>query len=174
MNLTLWLLSSALGLFVVLCLGGVRETNALLRPSYTPLGAALYNSLSKVGWSLFLSWVTVACARGRGGLVERLLSWGFFSPLARMSYVAYLVHQPLIYAEMSLYTHPVELSAFSQFLRFSGLLGMTFALAFAGCLVFEMPFVALERAVFSTAAAKPKNAKGSRILEEEEEAMTSV
>ena len=28
---------------------------------------------------------------------------------------------------------------------------MTFALAFAGCLVFEMPFVALERAVFSTA-----------------------
>ena len=32
-------------------------------------------------------------------------------------------------------------------MRFSGLLGMTFALAFAGCLVFEMPFVALERAV---------------------------
>ena len=42
-NLALWLLSSALGLFVVLCLGGIRETNALLRPSYTPLEAALYN-----------------------------------------------------------------------------------------------------------------------------------
>ena len=36
----------------------------------------------------------------------------------RMSYVAYLVHQPLIYAEMSLYTHPVELSAFSQVIQF--------------------------------------------------------
>ena len=66
-----------------------------------------------MGWSLFLSWVTVACARGRGGVVGRALSWGPFWPLARMSYVAYLLHQPLIYLEMSLYAHPIELSSFS-------------------------------------------------------------
>ena len=40
------MLSSALGLFVVLSLGGIRESNALLRPSYTPLEAALYNRLA--------------------------------------------------------------------------------------------------------------------------------
>ena len=39
-----------------------------------------------------------------------------------------------------------------QFLRFSGLLGVTFALALAGCLAFEMPFVALERAATSSTA----------------------
>ena len=42
------------------------------------------------------------------------LSWGPLWPLARMSYLAFLLHQPLIYLEVSLYTHPVELSAFSQ------------------------------------------------------------
>ena len=83
-------------------------------------------------------------------------------------------------------------------MRFSGILGLTFALAFAGCLVFEMPFVALERAVSTGRhlnqinldklsdeiprifAAKPKNAKRSRSDEEEEcaplreQAVTSV
>ena len=71
-------------------------------------------SLSKAGWSLFLSWVTAACARGRGGVVAAAMSWGPLWPLARMSYLAFLLHQPLIYLEVSLYTHPVELSAFSQ------------------------------------------------------------
>ena len=74
---------------------------------------------------------------------------------------------------------------------------MTFAVAFAGCLVFEMPFVALERVVLTGIvraqinldklsdeilrifAAKPRNAGRNRSREEEgaplkEQTATSV
>ena len=60
MNLALWLLSSALGLFVVLCLRGIRETNALLRPSYTPMEAALYNRYPDIiHWHMSVSHMRV-------------------------------------------------------------------------------------------------------------------
>lgn len=45
-------------------------------------------------WSGFLSWLVIACARGRGGFVCTFLSWGAFVPLSRLSFGVYLVHLP--------------------------------------------------------------------------------
>lgn len=45
-------------------------------------------------WSVFLSWLTIACARGRAGFIGTFLSWGAFVPLSRMSFGVYLVHLP--------------------------------------------------------------------------------
>ena len=39
-----------------------------------------------------LGWVVVACAKGRGGIVNKFLSWGVFQPVAKISYMTYLTH----------------------------------------------------------------------------------
>lgn len=45
-------------------------------------------------WSVFLGWLTIACARGRAGFIGTFLSWGAFVPLSRLSFGVYLVHLP--------------------------------------------------------------------------------
>ena len=57
-----------------------------------------YFSLSKVSYSLAISWVIFACHYGYGGVINRFLSAHFFIPLARISYVAYLIHPTMIFA----------------------------------------------------------------------------
>lgn len=55
-------------------------------------------SLTKVSFSISISWVIFACHYGFGGVINQFLSAPLFIPLARISYVAYLVHPAIIYA----------------------------------------------------------------------------
>ncbi|XP_050052461.2 nose resistant to fluoxetine protein 6-like [Dermacentor andersoni] len=49
----------------------------------------------RILWSICLAWFVFACATGRGGFVNRFLSWGAFVPLSRLSFGVYLVHSPI-------------------------------------------------------------------------------
>merc|ERR1711935_795483 len=51
---------------------------------------SLYNGLHRLAWSICLSWVILACSKGFGGPVNRILSWKVWLPLARLSYCIYL------------------------------------------------------------------------------------
>nr|XP_042908306.1 nose resistant to fluoxetine protein 6 [Parasteatoda tepidariorum] len=72
----------------------VHEWNTGLVPS--PLVSALYTSFSKVAEAAFLSWVSVACMTGHGGLIKDYLSWRPFAFLARLVFLAHLMHVPVI------------------------------------------------------------------------------
>ncbi|KAK8759178.1 hypothetical protein V5799_003193 [Amblyomma americanum] len=50
----------------------------------------------RILWSIFMAWVTLACASGRGGFLCTFLSWGAFAPMARLAFGVYLVHLPFI------------------------------------------------------------------------------
>jgi peptidoglycan/LPS O-acetylase OafA/YrhL len=57
-----------------------------------------YFSLTKVTFPLAVSWVIFACHYGYGGVINQFLSAPFFIPLARISYVCYLIHPVIIFA----------------------------------------------------------------------------
>ena len=61
-------------------------------PPWSTFEACVYEMLSRLAWSVALGWVVVACAKGRGGPVNKFLSWGVFQPLAKISYMTYLTH----------------------------------------------------------------------------------
>ncbi len=84
------------------CFGlyNIRVENKLMVPSYTPFEAAIYELLARSAFSASLGWVTVACAKGYGGIVNKFLSWGVFQPLARLSYMAYLCHMIFLLSYM--------------------------------------------------------------------------
>ncbi|XP_025017490.1 nose resistant to fluoxetine protein 6-like [Tetranychus urticae] len=60
----------------------------------------VYESTSRVIWSLSVSWIIYASASGHGGLIDKFLSLPIFIPFARISYAVYLSHLILIFAYM--------------------------------------------------------------------------
>ena len=88
----LWLLSVAVGMFLVMIFYPMR-TNV---PKVTWFELTLYNGLSKLGWSAALSWVIFACSKGYGGPINSFLSWGAFTGLARLTYMVYLIHLDIL------------------------------------------------------------------------------
>jgi peptidoglycan/LPS O-acetylase OafA/YrhL len=106
------------------------------------------------------------------GLVNTFLSWTFFIPLSRLTYISYLIHPMVLYyfqynAHQMLYVNDSNVvgiqdldtaSCFSfqlQVLYAGGVTFYTIALSFIITLIFEVPFQALEKAIIPP--AKPTN-----------------
>ena len=56
----------------------------------------VYLALSKSAWAVGLSMIAYPCFLGRGSLIGRLLSLRVFEPLAKLTYVMYLVHPAIL------------------------------------------------------------------------------
>lgn len=67
-----------------------------------------------------MSWLILACVKQRGGLVDNILSWSGWVPLARVQYCVYLLHRTIVYIVNSYVTTTVRYSNLhltQQFLR---------------------------------------------------------
>uniref|UniRef100_A0A0K0FNJ9 NRF domain-containing protein n=1 Tax=Strongyloides venezuelensis TaxID=75913 RepID=A0A0K0FNJ9_STRVS len=53
---------------------------------------AMYSAFSKVGWGVSLSFIVISCFYGQGGIINKFMSWPFWSPLGRITYSTYLIH----------------------------------------------------------------------------------
>lgn len=62
------------------------------KKEFSPLVAVLYTGLGKTAWSLGIAWFIIACATGRGGFINRILSAKCLLPYSRMTYTAYLIN----------------------------------------------------------------------------------
>lgn len=59
---------------------------------FSRLSAAIYASVSQTIWALTLFYIIFACVNDFGGIVNTILSFRVFRPLARTIYMTYLVH----------------------------------------------------------------------------------
>ncbi|XP_046563545.1 nose resistant to fluoxetine protein 6-like [Haliotis rubra] len=109
----------------------------------------IYTTLSRPGWAVFVSWIIFVCCTGNGGVVNRLLSWGAWMPLGRLTYGAYLLHPIILsYTMLTLrklvYANLVEMSY-----HFIGTFVVSYGMAFILCVLVESPCVGLEKAVLT-------------------------
>jgi len=109
-----------------------------------------YGTFSRCTWSLALAWVIFACHRGLGGLVNKILSAGFWIPLSRLTYCAYLVHIIVI----AVLFHSLEtVQAYSDVqwaFHFVGLVAMSYGTAFIVAVCVEFPLMQLEKLIFKS------------------------
>jgi len=103
-----WICTLLLTTACVFGLYSVRRDSTFITPGYSVFEAAFYNGFAKIAWSLALMWVVFACVKGYGGVIDSFLSWGFFKPLARMNYIAYLIHYSFISVVYFSLTYTVE------------------------------------------------------------------
>ena len=109
---------------------------------------SFYNGFHRLAWSISLSWVILACVKGVGGPVNSLLSWRAWVPLARMSYCIYLVHMTVLayYSSLASYTVSISQPLCIYFILF--ILGVSIAISYVCVMLFEAPFVHLEKLLF--------------------------
>ncbi|XP_067940094.1 nose resistant to fluoxetine protein 6-like [Watersipora subatra] len=150
-NLLLWLISAAL---CILSLYGLYKGDNSTY-TFSTAESALYNAFARTSWSIGVAYVILACHCGRGGWVNDLLAWRGFVPLSRMTYCAYLVH-PVVMTYLSYsmqstvrYTKLFYAQTFVAHVCFS------FGVAFVFSLLFEAPFLNIDKHLI-TGAVKAK------------------
>lgn len=156
-NLALWLSSFVAALTV---LYGVYDWNQGNVPNMAL--SVLYAGSNKFVWSLALAWVTIACMTGNGGIATSILSWQVFVPLGRLTYMAYLIH-PIIHIIYTGSTRTLIRTDHRTLMYvYLGNVLMSFICAYGFSLLFESPFMALEKVLFSTQTTKrPRVSKQS-------------
>ncbi|KAF6034435.1 hypothetical protein EB796_007254 [Bugula neritina] len=113
-----------------------------------------YNSLTRTAWSIGLGYLILACHSGRGGWINEFLSGGVHTP-SRMTYCAYLVHPVVM---LSLTFSNLTLTKISYLVyayTFIMFLVCAYAVAFVFSLLFEAPFINIDK-LFITGAMKKK------------------
>lgn len=120
----------------------------------------LYNGFARLGWGIALSWVIFSCSKGYGGMINDFLSWKFFLPLSRLSFMTYLIHAMVVFTTVN-YFNTMETLYSLQFLvgiyLANLMLAMTLALILT--LVFESPFIKLEKLIIGAMLGQGRNEK---------------
>ena len=118
----LWIISlTALGLMVY----GDYGTNSNKYPMNLT-SRILYDSLSRILWSLAMSFIIYACVTSYGGFVNEFFSWKVWQPLSKLSFCAYLIEYTIFEINKYTSTHPLHL----QWTNFVRLIYKFFKIAF--------------------------------------------
>ncbi|XP_059480957.1 nose resistant to fluoxetine protein 6-like [Neocloeon triangulifer] len=112
---------------------------------YIALEAAVYGALHRVGWSLGISWIVFAVCTGGKGVVNLMLSMKPVIALSRLTYCAFLCHGALQLYSVATIRVPVYMSIFSLLWMTMGDILMAFFGGALLSLLFESPFLALEK-----------------------------
>ena len=100
-------------------------------------------------WSIAIGWLIFLCSTKNGGIVEKIFSWPVSVPLAQLNYSVYLIHTMIIY--ITLY-NSTQLIHFQPHILLNNFVSYTFfsyLAAIVVVLLFEAPFVVLEKKLFS-------------------------
>jgi len=102
-----------------------------------------------------LAWITFACSIGYGGPVDAFLSWKAWMPLSRLTYCAYLMHPVLMITYYRSRQDTLHFGTHIQMIGlFFGFATLSYAIAYAASLAFEIPISHLETIGKSTAARR--------------------
>ncbi|CAI2352666.1 unnamed protein product [Caenorhabditis sp. 36 PRJEB53466] len=146
----LWVISLASMLFVVFIIQNYTSGSL-----WTPFQNAMYSCFSRIVWGLSLSWIIVSTYY-RKGLINDFMSLPFWTPLARLSFCAYLVHimvagyffgknySELYFANLSYFFLDTVIPVTC----------LSFLLAIFWSSMFEIPFAKIEALIFGGAGRK--------------------
>ncbi|KAM7304827.1 nose resistant to fluoxetine protein 6 [Ixodes scapularis] len=143
MQAAMWILSTVIA--VVVIFGPYRWYTGA---PYDSADAILYAATHRTAWALSLGWMTYACATGRGGLINRFLSWKAFIPLSRLSFAAFLMQTLVILSRTILTRERVHYSHTSMIQDYMFAFMMSYICAFLLFLAFEAPVGNLEKLLF--------------------------
>ena len=102
-------------------------------------------ALRKLGWGICLSWVTFACVKGFGGLVNDFLSWGFWIPISKISFMTYLFHMSMNWYYYAAQTYIVDISLWLLTATFISQVIVDLFVGLLACLALELPFGRLQK-----------------------------
>ncbi|KAK9869958.1 hypothetical protein WA026_006056 [Henosepilachna vigintioctopunctata] len=142
LNIIAWLCSLVLLLFCIFI-----GHDFLRRPEYSEWGNSLHIAFIRNIWSIAICWIMVSCALGYGGPINWFLSLPIYQVLNRFTYSIYLVHLVLIDMWYSSTKTPIHFSDLMMGYYFWGHFCFTFIISYFWVLLFESPFIILEKII---------------------------
>lgn len=107
--------------------------------------SAVWGGLSRTAFSIGVAWVIFACSTGNGGLINSFLSWSFWTPMARLTFGAYLLHPVVITLFLQAKMVPFHWSDIEMTYFFLANSVMSYFAAFCLSLLVEGPTMGLEK-----------------------------
>jgi peptidoglycan/LPS O-acetylase OafA/YrhL len=107
-----------------------------------------YQTLCRPCWSLVIGWLIFLCSTNQGGIVNTILSWPIWAPLARLNYSAYLIHLMIIFITMYNQTIPIYFQPYILVSTYISTLFVSYVAAIVVVIFFETPFFLLEKKFF--------------------------
>ncbi|XP_046748057.1 nose resistant to fluoxetine protein 6-like [Diprion similis] len=144
---------------------------------YNRLEASFYAGFHRPAFALAVSWIIFACVHGIAGPINGFLGWTGWMPLSRLTYSAYLSHCIVLLYNSGIARTPGNLTPYTVVHNFMGNLVLVVGLSAVISLVFEMPFMTLDRILWRIKGrqADPKsNLPGPSHLENDEEIYRSI
>jgi len=114
------------------------------QPYNTWLSAFLY-PLKRFIWAINLAILIWLCISGNGGFINKFLSWKAFVPLSRLTYSIYLTHAWIVWIYWGSKRDLIDMKNFTILSLVSGVLFMSFFLGALFSLLFESPFLKLQK-----------------------------
>ena len=147
LNLIMWNIVSVAGLVLVYgpYVMDINATSPLTAD--TPMKAKAYFALRKSAWGFCLLWVTFSCCRGYGGVVNDFLSWQFWLPISKISFMTYLFHMSLNWYFFLLQPFPLDFSMWQLTVWFIAQVWFCLLAGLLGCLTLELPFGKIQKLV---------------------------
>ncbi|KAH6946005.1 hypothetical protein HPB50_011108 [Hyalomma asiaticum] len=131
-----------------------------IKQNPTSEGVKLFMAfIDRVLWSIFLSWFTLACATGRGGFVNRVLSSDVYVPLGKLSFGVYLIHYPFLMVLLHTTRERLLWSHFTLVTLFFGVHVWSNVLAYMAFIACEAPTAAVDKLVFQILLRRGRSAK---------------
>lgn len=109
--------------------------------------SAIFNAVSGTIWAMGIGWLTYACISGYGGFINKILSWKAWIPLSRLTYCAYLLHMIVLQTFFFSRENKLHFDHVIMVVFYLGLLIITYGCSFLFSLIFEAPFIRLEKAI---------------------------
>lgn len=102
----------------------------------------------RIFWSVCIACIAFTCATGRGGIVNRFLSWNGFVPLSHLSFGVYLIHYPVFLLTHHVARERIFYSHFTLVSQCFAVVVWSYILSYFLFITCEAPTGHLEKLVF--------------------------
>ncbi|XP_037560094.1 nose resistant to fluoxetine protein 6 isoform X2 [Dermacentor silvarum] len=117
----------------------------------------------RILWSLCWSWITFACATGRGGFFNTFLSWSAFTPLSRLTFGVYIIHLPFLQLSLHIARERLFFSHFFVVSFFFTILVWSYLLSYLLFIFCEAPTGKLDKLIFEPRRKQADKEEGNEL-----------
>ena len=122
----------------------------------------IYLTFSRFAWGVALALLVFACHNRYGGWIDTVLSWGFWVPLSRLTFLAYLVHPIVLFSVIGSLRGPLHFTDVTVAVYMIASVVLSYATAALFAVVVEFPLSNLEMAIFDLLGIAPRTPKEAK------------
>ena len=124
---------------------------------FTKTENVMFFMFSRTIFSIGIALMIYACHNGFGGVINKFLSWSFWIPLSRLSFMAYLCHPVVIYLTFGTLRSQIIYTDWLLIVLFAAVAMLSYSLALVLAVTVEYPIANVENAVYKFIGTKRRN-----------------